>query len=134
SPAHPMKLLCVGDIHLGRRPARLGAPVLHRLDGSVPGPKVAWRRTVDLALADAVDAVLLAGDVDEQEDDFYEAFGDLREGVERLTAAGSAVLGVAGNHDVKVLPRLGDSVPGFQLLGRGGHWERAHVRGHDGET
>src|SRR5690606_28513558 len=58
----------------------------------------------------------------------------LREGVERLTAAGIAVLGVAGNHDVKVLPRLADSVPGFRLLGRGGQWERTLVRGRGGEA
>jgi exonuclease SbcC len=42
------------------------------------------------------------------------------------------VLGVAGNHDVQVLPRLADSVPGFGLLGRGGRWEVVELRSRDG--
>jgi hypothetical protein len=46
-----------------------------------------------------VDAVLLAGDVVEQEDDFHEAYPDLRRGVERLTGAGIRVLGAGGAWD-----------------------------------
>ena len=127
-----MKLLCVGDIHLGRQPARLPAGLLDEIKASELGPAAAWRLAVDFALADEVDAVLLAGDVVEQEDDFYEAYGDLRRGVDRLTAAGIQVLAVSGNHDVQVLPRLADAVPGFRLLGRGGAWEVRDVAGRDG--
>lgn len=127
-----MKLLCVGDIHLGRQPARLPAGLLDEIKASELGPAAAWRLAVDFALADEVDAVLLAGDVVEQEDDFYEAYGDLRRGVDRLTAAGVPVLAVSGNHDVQVLPRLADAVPGFRLLGRGGAWEVRDVAGRDG--
>ena len=127
-----MKLLCVGDIHLGRQPARLPAGLLDELKASELGPAAAWRLAVDFALADEVDAVLLAGDVVEQEDDFYEAYGDLRRGVDRLAAAGTPVLAVSGNHDVQVLPRLADAVPGFRLIGRGGAWEVQEVTGRDG--
>ena len=128
-----MKLLCVGDIHLGRQPARLPAGLLDEIRASELGPAAAWRLAVDFALADEVDAVLLAGDVVEQEDDFYEAYGDLRRGVDRLGAAGIPVLAVSGNHDVQVLPRLADAVPGFRLLGRGGTWEVQEVAGRDGQ-
>ena len=127
-----MKLLCVGDIHLGRQPARLPAGLLDEIKASELGPAAAWRCAVDFALADEVDAVLLAGDVVEQEDDFYEAYGDLRRGVDRLAAAQVPVLAVSGNHDVQVLPRLADAVPGFRLLGRGGRWEVRDVAGRDG--
>ena len=127
-----MKLLCVGDIHLGRQPARLPAGLLDEIKASELGPAAAWRLAVDFALADEVDAVLLAGDVVEQEDDFYEAYGDLRRGVDRLAAAGVPVLAVSGNHDVQVLPRLADAVPGFQLLGRGGRWEVLEVTSRNG--
>ena len=127
-----MKLLCVGDIHLGRQPARLPAGLLDELKASELGPAAAWRLAVDFALADEVDAVLLAGDVVEQEDDFYEAYGDLRRGVDRLAAAGIPLLAVSGNHDVQVLPRLADAVPGFRLIGRGGAWEVQEVTGRDG--
>ena len=127
-----MKLLCVGDVHLGRRPSRL--PEELRTGGL--GPAAAWRRAVDFAIEAAVDAVLLAGDVVEQEDDFYEAYGDLRRGVDRLAAAGVRVLAVSGNHDVQVLPRLADALAGaaagFRLVGRGGRWEILDVEGRGG--
>ena len=127
-----MKLLCVGDIHLGRQPSRLPEGVLDELRASELGPAAAWASAVDFALEEEVDAVLLAGDVVEQEDDFYEAYGDLRRGVGRLAAAGVPVLAVSGNHDVQVLPRLADAVPGFHLLGRGGKWEAEELSGRDG--
>jgi hypothetical protein len=44
------------------------------------------------------------------------------------------VFGVAGNHDVRALPRLADTIPKFQLLGRGGVWEEAVIEGRDGST
>lgn len=116
-------ILCIGDIHLGRRPARLPEEVLERVGAVDLGPAAAWRAAVAEAVRRGADAVLLAGDVVEEEDDFYEAYGDLAAGVERLLAAGISVLGVAGNHDVEVLPRLADALPGFRLLGRGGRWE-----------
>jgi len=121
------RLLCIGDIHLGRRPARLAERVLERLGAAELGPAAAWRRAIDEALERRVDGVLLAGDVVEQNDDFYEAYGDLAEGVEQLTSRGIPVLAVAGNHDVEVLPRLADSIAGFRLLGRGGVWETAAI-------
>ena len=127
-----MKLLCVGDVHLGRQPSRLPAELTAQLPAGELGPAAAWRRAVDLALESGVDAVLLAGDVVEQEDDFFEAYGDLRRGVERLAKDGVQVLAVSGNHDVEVLPRLADTLPGFHLVGRDGRWEVADVEGRDG--
>jgi len=118
-----MRLLCVGDIHLGRQPSRLGEALLARVDAARLGPAEAWRLSVEHGLAARVDGVLLAGDVVEQENDFFEAYNDLRAGVDRLAAAGIPVLAVAGNHDVQVLPRLADAARGLRLLGRGGRWE-----------
>ncbi|MEX1197873.1 MAG: metallophosphoesterase [Pseudohongiellaceae bacterium] len=117
----PLKLLAVGDIHLGRYPSRL--PEALSGERRALAPAAAWKRVVDHAVADAVDVVALAGDVVEREDDFFEAYRELHRGVQRLTEAGIRVLGVAGNHDVKVLPRLADQLPDFHLLGRGGEWE-----------
>ena len=114
-----MKLLAVGDIHLGRTPSRL-PPDLATRD---LGPAAAWRRTVDTAMEAGVAAVLLAGDVVDRDNDFFEAFRELEQGVRKLTDAGIEVIGVAGNHDLKVLPRLVECIPDFQLLGAGGKWE-----------
>ena len=119
-----MKLLAVGDMHLGRLPTRIPRDFDLRISELCPA--AAWRSTVDLAISEQVEAVLLAGDVVESEDDFFEAFRELRVGVDRLTRAGIFVIAVAGNHDVKVLPRLARSLgsdSGFTLLGEGGVWQ-----------
>ena len=120
-----MKILAVGDMHLGRMPSRL-PPQLHAPD---LGPAEAWRRTVAAALDHGVKAVLLAGDVVDRDDDFFEAYRALEIGVKTLADAGIAVVGVAGNHDVKVLPRLVRHIPKFRLLGEGGRWESCRIDG-----
>ncbi len=120
-----MKILAVGDIHLGRTPSRLPEVLAHRSRDL--GPAGAWERTVNIAIDTGVRAVLLAGDVVEGENDFFEAYRELEQGVKRLTREGIHVIGVAGNHDVKVLPRLAEHISEFQLLGKGGQWEPRRI-------
>ena len=124
-----MKLLAVGDIHLGRTPSRLPMELTNRAHEL--GPAEAWRRAVDAAIAAGVKAVLLAGDVVENDADFFEAYRELSQGVRRLTDEGIEVIGVAGNHDVRVLPRLAEHIPKFHLLGSGGQWQRCAIREGD---
>ena len=126
-----MRILAVGDMHLGRRPSRL-PPVLADRARQL-GPAGAWRRTVAAALEAKVRTVALAGDVVEKEDDFFEAYRELAGGVKTLTEAGIDVVGIAGNHDVKVLPRLAAEIPEFKLLGKGGQWEPCSIE-HDSDT
>ena len=120
-----MRILAVGDIHLGRTPSRLPEELSAR--ARELGPVGAWKRAVDAAIDTGVKAVLLAGDVVERENDFFEAYRELELGVRRLTEAGIDVIGVAGNHDVKALPRLAKHIPEFRLLGAGGHWEYCRI-------
>ena len=120
-----MKILAVGDIHLGRTPSRLPDELTSR--ARELGPAGAWKRTVKVAIDAGVKAVLLAGDVVERENDFFEAYRELEQGVKELTGAGIEVIGVAGNHDVKVLPRLAEHIPEFRLLGKDGQWESCRV-------
>lgn len=129
-----MRLLAVGDLHLGRLPARLPGAVGDRQGARALGPSGALERLVALATRDTVDAVAFAGDVVEQDDDFFEAYAELRRAVEQLTGAGIQVVGVAGNHDGQVLPQLAEEVPGFRLLGAGGTWEAIDLAGADGVT
>ena len=82
---------------------------------------------MEAAIQAKVEAVLLAGDVVDREDDFFEAYGALARGVKRLADADIGVIGVAGNHDVKVLPRLANEIPAFKLLGAGGQWEQTEI-------
>ncbi|HEX7005246.1 MAG TPA: DNA repair exonuclease [Trueperaceae bacterium] len=127
-----LRLLCAADIHLGRQPSRVRPELLGLASTRTLSPATAWFRLVEMAISERVEAVVLAGDVVEQNDDFYEAYADLRTGVERLAQAGIAVVGVAGNHDLDVLPRLARAVPGFTLLGEGGEWEALTVEGPGG--
>ena len=120
-----LKVLALGDIHLGRRPPLPEG----ELDSSRLGPTAAWERTLEEALRIGVDALLMAGDVVEREDDFFEAYRFLASGVRRLVEAGVAVVAVAGNHDGLVLPRLAAEMEGFRLLGAEGRWESICLSG-----
>ena len=120
-----MKLLAVGDMHLGRIPASLPDAVAG--DARRLGPETAWHRAVDAAIDHGVEAVLLAGDVVDRERDFFAGYDPLRAGIERLLGEGIRVLAVAGNHDTHVLPRLADHVDGLELLGRGGSWQATRL-------
>lgn len=124
-------LLAVGDLHIGRSPSRL--PDELSSDSTDLGPIGAWRRLVTRAIEERVTAVVLAGDVVECEDDYFEAYRELERGVKRLVEAGIRIFGVAGNHDVNVLPRLAAQLPQFCLIGQGGKWEALQLEA-DGET
>ena len=122
-----IKLLAVGDLHLGRQPPGLPASLQARRDEF--SPAAAWQRVVDLARRQSVAAVLLAGDVAESSQDYFEALPRLRTGAAALQEAGIELLAVSGNHDVDILPRLIADVPGARLLGSGGEWQCVQVPG-----
>lgn len=129
-----MRLLLAGDIHIGRTSTRLGTggPDGVPRAAGVAGAgfdlttRSAWHRVVQSAVELRCDAVLLSGDVADQENGFWEAVGPLQEGTARLAKAGIRTVAVAGNHDHSVLGRLADTLhpSHFTLLGRGGRWER----------
>lgn len=115
-----LRILCTGDVHLGRRPRRIPDGI----DARALGPSAVWESFVRAAIDGKVDAVALTGDVVDESNRFYEAYSILQSGVRSLVDAGVAVLAVAGNHDYEVLARLAGHIPEFRLLGRGGHWEQ----------
>lgn len=112
------RLLCTGDLHVGRFPSYLPP------DDRTLSVEAAWERTVERALLEEVDAVVLTGDVADQDNKLFEAFGPLQKGVERLAAAGIRTVAVAGNHDYDALRRLAAllDAAAFTLLGRDGGW------------
>jgi len=117
-----MRLLAVSDIHIGRIPA---TPVGHA-DATSRG---AWDAVVRCAIDRKVDAVLLAGDVVQGENAYFEGFGPLREGLESLEREGIRVFGVAGNHDPAVFARIARTCPQVKLLGLDGNWEWTDFQG-----
>lgn len=127
-----MKLILTGDIHIGRAASKLPGNMAASNDWRAVG---AWERVVDLALTEQAAAVLLSGDITDQDNQFWEAIGPLQRGIERLAQAGIRTLAVAGNHDHAVLARLADMLPPehFTLLGRHGRWERVTLRDAQGQ-
>lgn len=89
----------------------------------------AWYAVVEKALELAVDVLVLAGDVVEQEEHWFEAYGPLLAGLEKLGNAGIKVIGVGGNHDYSVFPSLAKDCPHIKILGLGGEWEQYDYKG-----
>lgn len=123
-----VRLLCTGDLHLGRHPSCVPPDARHLSVEAV------WHSTVDCAIEHRVDALVLTGDVADDSNQYFEAIGPLRSGIQRLVDAGIPVFAVAGNHDYHVLPRLAQAFPdsGFHFLGAGGTWESVPLY-RDGE-
>lgn len=131
-PPVPVRILCTGDLHLGRSSSSLPS--------SVPIASVSaarcLERIVDYALAQEMDLVALSGDVVDEDNRYYEALGPLEKQLGRLVTAGIPTVVVAGNHDAGVLPELKRilSSDRFHLLGTSEKWERHVVTGRDGAT
>jgi len=126
-----IKLLAIGDMHLGRLPSRLPDELANH--ARELSPQKCWERTVEQAIRNKVDLVVLAGDLVDQEDNFFEAFRPLETGINALVEAGIEVVGISGNHDVSVLPRLAKQLSQFKLLGANGRWE-THNFEKDGQA
>ncbi len=114
------RILCTGDIHMGRVPSALPEDAGVRRHSATS----AWRGLVDEAVERRVHAVILTGDIVDRANRSYESIGPLEAGLRMLAEAGIRAFAVAGNHDFDVLPRLADVLePGLlTVLGRGGSW------------
>src|SRR5690606_31256677 len=79
----PVKILCTGDVHIGRSSTRFrGDPDARAL--SCAG---AWSLIVDRAIAERVDLVAVSGDLVDRANRYFEAYGPLERGLERLKEA-----------------------------------------------
>jgi DNA repair exonuclease SbcCD nuclease subunit len=126
-----MKVLCAGDLHIGRRPSRLPPDA----DSRRLSCARSWEVIVEYAVDQRVDVLALSGDVVDQSNKFYEAIGPLERGLRALRDAGVVTVAVAGNHDYDVLPQVARSVGdgSFRLIGAGGDWERVTITSVSGE-
>lgn len=120
-----VRVLCAGDLHIGRRSSRLP----ETYSGPEHSSAAAWDAVVDAALSERVDVVALSGDLVDRDNRYFEAIGPLERGLRRLAGQGIEAFAVSGNHDFDVLPELADALDldGFHLLGRAGQWERRTV-------
>lgn len=118
-----LRILCAADLHLGRRLTRLP----EELETFAEAPKLAWSNLVEYALESShqIDAIVLAGDIFDNEENLYETLGAFEKGVRRILACNIPIIAVAGNHDGDVLLRLSLrlNIPHFHLLGKNETWE-----------
>lgn len=121
--------LAAADLHLGRPIASL--PESMRSDARTLGPFGAFERLIDLAVKEEVDAVLLAGDVVDDDGAYFEVFSALQDAAKKLN--GIPMIAIAGNHDAHVLPRLAEAIDGLNLLGKGGTWQSHLLRAGTGD-
>lgn len=97
--ARSVTFIHAADLHLGapfKGLRALSSAWADRLVRSIPD---AYRRLIDSALAEAVDFVIIAGDVFDGSHPSYADFCLFRHGLERLDEAGIPVYFCTGNHD-----------------------------------
>lgn len=118
-----VRLLVSGDLHLGRYPGRVPP------DDPALSVEAVARAIVDQAIERAVDAVVLAGDLADEANKHFEAFGVLERMLHRLADAGVQAYLVAGDHDYDVVGPIVDAVnsPFVRMLGRGQTWDVAAI-------
>ena len=114
-----IKLLATSDLHLGRKSASIPE------NAPEASTRCSWERIVEYAVSQSVDALLLAGDIVDEDNRYYEATGILQQGFDTLGQEGIEVFAVGGNHDYDVLPQLirHQSNHHVHLLGANGKWE-----------
>ena len=78
-----MKILCTGDIHIGRRSSRVPT----HLDGPAFSCGSAWLRVVERAIAEEADLVCVTGDLIDRANRYLEAIGTLEAGIRKLVDA-----------------------------------------------
>lgn len=126
-----MRLLCASDLHLGRQPT--GLPDHLGLDPARIATSTVWDRIVELAPDEHVDAILLAGNVIDRENRFFEPLGPFERGLTILGQHGIPVYAIAGDHDFDVLRRIADT-DAFHVIGRDGRWEQVTIWARDGSA
>jgi DNA repair protein SbcD/Mre11 len=126
-----MKVLCTADLHLGRSSSHLPAGV----GSEEHSCAAAWGRVVRCAMSENVDLVTISGDLIDRQNRFFESFGPLERGLNKLQEAGIGVFAVTGNHDFDTLPEFARSTAfqNFRILGLGGRWEEALIYTKTGE-
>ena len=124
-----MNILCIGDAHLG-----LSSSQIEYASEDLSIAQV-WQASIDEAVSRKVDAVVLTGDMADSENSYFEAYGVLKRGIDRLTQHNIPVFAVAGNHDFDVFPRLVDDMQSdnITLLGPDGTWTTAVLTTESGE-
>ncbi|CAN5285333.1 DNA repair exonuclease [soil metagenome] len=114
-----MKILVSADLHLGKQSSNMK---IGEMESSVT---FTWHRITDHVIENRMDALVLAGDIIDRDNRFFEAIGPVQKAFDKLDAAGIPVVMVSGNHDFDVLPDIirNRNYDHVHLLGEKGRWE-----------
>jgi DNA repair exonuclease SbcCD nuclease subunit len=114
-----IKLLCASDLHLGRA---IRLPEDFSQDVSIAR---AFEELVSFAIVNKVDALLLAGDLVDSDEDFFEACNVLEKQIAILKEAKIPIIAVIGNHDSFVYKKISKIVDSddFYVIGKDEKWE-----------
>jgi DNA repair protein SbcD/Mre11 len=117
-----IKILCIADIHLGKNISFLP-------DEIKLSPQLAWNNSVELAISQNIDLVVIAGDIIDNENVFFDVYSFLEKGINNLINAKITTVVVAGNHDNSLIEKFENliSSPYFIFLGKDQKWERKSI-------
>ncbi len=123
-----INLLCLGDAHLGRYPSRVPTNDPTLSVGAV------WEQAISYSINNNIDAMILTGDMADNKNSYFEAYGTLRAGITRLIESHIPVVAIAGNHDYDVFPELAKSMEedNFHFLGLDGAWSEVTLNAKSG--
>lgn len=114
-----VRFLCTADIHIGRESSGFEA---HTALSS-------WERIVKLAIESRVSAILIAGDLFEDQASQFATRDAVRSSLESLQQAEILAIAVSGNHDYAALPTFCRAYPGLIRLLSADHWDEESVDG-----
>ena len=125
-----IRLLCLGDAHLGRYPTRIPH------DQPSLSVRAVWNHAIEYAISEQLDTVILTGDMADNSNSYFEAYGALRLGLRKLNDASIPVVTIAGNHDYAVFPQLVESMSdkNVKFLGQDGKWSETTLETKSGRT
>lgn len=123
-----MNILVSADLHLGKQSSNMKKG---EMESSVT---FTWQRMTDHVIENRMDALVLAGDIIDRDNRFFEAIGPVQKAFDKLDAVGIPVVMVSGNHDFDVLPEIirNRNYDHVHLLGEKGKWESRIVDTRNG--
>ncbi|MBQ7256593.1 MAG: DNA repair exonuclease [Abditibacteriota bacterium] len=122
-----MKILCTADLHLGNFSKKI--PEKYNIEDFTA--EKAWYDIIDIASQNNYDAILICGDILDEDTSTFTSRQILNNGFEKLKDKNIEVVMIPGNHDKSRLSDLLSNTPYsfVHLIGCGCKWQRFDLNG-----
>ena len=117
TPKPNIKVMCITDLHIGRSPS-VGSHT-----NVICSPREICQRSIQIAVEQKVDAVLLSGDIFDSQNVALEGYSAIAQPIELLQKEEIPIVAIAGNHDYALLAALQKQIPYLTLLSKDGTWD-----------